>query len=151
AVASIGDLDNDGITDLAIGDRGYDTPLGDQGAVYIVRMNADGTPKTPLLTISSGVNGGPTLAGGNLFGQSVTSLGDLDGDGNTDIAVGASGDASGGAGRGAAYLLMLNSNGSVKSSVKFFHGLNESLNLVNGDNFGRSIAALGDLDGDGIT
>ncbi len=151
AVASIGDLDNDGITDLAIGDRGYDTPLGDQGAVYIVRMNADGTPKTPLLTISSGVNGGPTLAGGNLFGQSIASLGDLDGDGNTDIAVGASGDASGGAGRGAAYLLMLNSNGSVKSSVKFFHGLNESLNLVNGDNFGRSIAALGDLDGDGIT
>jgi hypothetical protein len=42
-----------------------------------------------FLKIASGTNGGPTLANADNFGISVASLGDLDGDGVADLAVGA--------------------------------------------------------------
>ena len=51
-------------------------------------MNANGTVKSSQ-KIASGMGGGPVLADGDLFGRSVESLGDLDGDGVTDLAVGA--------------------------------------------------------------
>ena len=51
-------------------------------------LNANGTVKSQV-KIASGLNGGPPLANGDGFGSSVASLGDLDGDGVTDLAVGA--------------------------------------------------------------
>ena len=60
----------------------------DRGAVHVLLLNADGTVKSSV-KIASGTNGGPTLANMDAFGSSVASLGDLDGDGVTDLAVGA--------------------------------------------------------------
>ena len=48
-----------------------------------------------------------TLGYDDHFGSSVTPLGDLDGDGVIDIAVGADGDDDGGSGRGAVWVLFL--------------------------------------------
>ena len=51
----------------------------------------------------------------------MASLGDFDGDGITDLAVGAERDDSyvaGGTNRGAVHVLFLNANGTVKSSQK---------------------------------
>ena len=48
-------------------------------------------------------------------------LGDLDGNGNADLAVGADGDKDGGnpsGGEGAVWILFLNSDGTVKSKQK---------------------------------
>ncbi len=84
------------------------------------------------------------------FGISVASLGDLDGDGGADLAVGAFSD-DGGVRRGAVWVLFLNLDGTVKSHQKIsdtqggFTGV-----LDDGDWFGSSVAALGDLDGDGV-
>jgi hypothetical protein len=44
AVASIGDVDSDGVDDLAVGAPGGGT--NDRGQVWILLLNADGTVKT---------------------------------------------------------------------------------------------------------
>jgi hypothetical protein len=150
SVASPGDLDGDGVTDLAVGASTDGTGGPVRGAVYVLLMNSNGTVKSST-KIASGTNGGPTLANSVRFGSSVASLGDLDGDGVTDLAVGAHLDDTGGFNRGAVHVLSMNSNGTVKSSTKIAHQLNGGPTLANQDYFGSSVASLGDLDGDGVT
>ncbi|MCH8851931.1 MAG: FG-GAP repeat protein, partial [Planctomycetes bacterium] len=55
------------------------------------------------------------LDNSDIFGSSVASLGDLDGDGVGDLAVGATGDDDGGPPHGAVWVLFLNTDGTVKS------------------------------------
>ncbi len=150
SVAALGDLDGDGITDLAVGADRDNTGGALRGSVYIVFLNADGTAKGSQ-EIASGIGGGPTLANSDRFGSSVAAIGDLDGDGVTDLAVGASGDDTGGTDRGARYILYLNADGTVKSSQKIASGLGGGPALADGDNFGRSLVSIGDLDSDGVT
>ena len=70
----------------------------------------------------------------------MSSLGDLDGDGVIDLAVGAFQDDTGGTSRGAVHVLFLNSNGTVKSSQKIASGIGGGPTLANDDLFGRSVA-----------
>jgi CSLREA domain-containing protein len=149
SVASLGDLDGDGVNDLAVGASGDNTGGWSRGAVYVLLMNANGTVKSSV-KLASDTNGIPTLADYDYFGTSVASLGDLDGDGVNDLAVGASGDNTGGWSRGAVYVLLMNANGTVKSRVKLASDTNGAPPLADGDLFGTSVAFLGDLDGDGV-
>jgi uncharacterized repeat protein (TIGR01451 family) len=103
-----------------------------------------------LATLTSGTNGCPVFAANDSFGRSVCQIGDIDGDGQPYIVVGAPGDSSSGTNAGAAYLLRLNSDGTVKSYVKWASGLNGAPVLAPGDSYGFSVASVGDLDGDGI-
>ena len=150
SITSLGDVDGDGIADLAVGAVGDDTGGSYRGAVHVLFMNANGTVKNSQ-KIASGVSGGPPLADLDVFGVGVASLGDLDGDGVTELAVSAMFDDTGGLGRGAAYILFLNANGTVKTSQKIASGVPNGPVLANGDYFGRSVASLGDVDGDGVT
>ncbi|EOD13154.1 hypothetical protein EMIHUDRAFT_212898 [Emiliania huxleyi CCMP1516] len=58
------------------------------------------------------------LDDGDWFGHSVAFISDLDGDGVSDLAVGAIFDDDGGPDRGAVYILFLNTDGTVKSHTK---------------------------------
>ena len=100
--------------------------------------------------IAHQMGGGPTLADFDKFGRSVASLGDLDGDGIGDLAVGAFGDDTGGSERGAVYVLFPNSDGTIRRSTKIAHQTGGGPTLADGDVFGNSLASMGDLDGDGI-
>jgi hypothetical protein len=88
------------------------------------------------------------LDDGDLFGDSVASLGELDGDGVSDLAVGTRNDDDGGPNRGAVWVLFLNTDGTVKSHQKISD--TEGDFLDNADWFGISVASLGDLDGNGV-
>lgn len=156
SVAAIGDLDDDGVADLAVGtelDASADFAWPRE-AVNILFMNADGTVKSST-TIAQQLNGGPGLKIEDYFGTSLAAVGDLDGDGNTDLAVGAiRTDADARVSRensGAIYILYLNNDGSVKSSTEITDGVNGGPRLFMNANFGLSVANIGDLNGDGIT
>ncbi len=132
SVATLEDLDGDGVNELAVGAIRANSGLG---AVYVLLMNSNGTAKSSV-TIGSGLNGGPTLSGSTYFGRGMASLGDFDGDGVADLAVGGSNDSTGGTQRGAVYVLLLNANGTVKSNVKIASGTNGGPTLANADFFG---------------
>ena len=151
-IASLGDLDGDGVTDLVVGAHQDDDGNTDGGAAYILFMNPDGTVKSNQKISSTAGNFGTTLVATDSFGYSVASLGDLDGDSVKDIVVGARLDNDGNTDGGAVYILFMNPNGTVKSKQKISStagGLGVTMDT--GDQFGVSIASVGDLDGDGIT
>ncbi len=149
AIVAIGDFDGEGIVDLAIGAPQFTFGQA-RGAIYVSLSRQGGASKS-LTRISSAFNGGPNLAMNDFFGTSIGSLGDIDGDGVTDLAVGATGDDTGGTDRGAVYVLFMNANRTVKSSSKIASGLNGGPVLANSVRFGSSIAVLGDIDADGVT
>ena len=151
SAASLGDLDGDGNADLAVGAPNDDDGGTNQGAVWILFLNVDGTVASEQKISETTGGFGGVLDPGDVFGISVAALGDIDGDGVTDLAVGAWLDDDGGTNQGAAWILFLNPDGTVDSEQKIsetaggFGGV-----LDPGDTFGFSVASPGDLDGDGI-
>ena len=149
SVTSIGDLDRDGIPDIAVGAYGDSTGGTDRGAIHIMFMNTDGSVKSTV-EINGTTTNDPTLDNEDYFGASVTSIGDLDGDGVGDIIVGANGDDTGGESRGAIHIMFMNTNGSVKSTVEINNATTNGPFLNDDDDFGASVTSIGDFDRDGI-
>jgi hypothetical protein len=151
AVTTIGDLDGDGVGDLAVCARLDDDGGENRGSVYILFMNADQTVKSEqkISDTAGGFTGG--LDNQDWFGCSLSPMGDLDGDGVMDLAVGALQDDDGAFNAGAVWILFLNADGTVKAQQKIsateggFAGF-----LGETDRFGTSLAMIGDLDGDSV-
>lgn len=153
SVACIGDLDGDGVQDILVGAAVDEAgATSNVGAVFIHYLKTDGTIKSSV-KIGEGTTNGPTgLAGNDSYGSSVASIGDLDGDGVQDIAVGALFDENGATSdTGAIWIHFMNTNGSIDSSVKIGEGTtNGPTGLEASDSYGSSLASIGDLNNDGV-
>ncbi len=113
SVAAAGDVNGDGFADLMVGARKAETPGSDSGEAYVVF----GKPSFGSLIELSGLNGttgfklngesGVVAAGvkGDWAGQGVAGAGDVNGDGFSDVIVGAPYADGSVAESGAAYVL----------------------------------------------
>ncbi|MCB0992531.1 MAG: FG-GAP repeat protein, partial [Acidimicrobiales bacterium] len=150
AVAPLGDLDGDGMPDVAIGARNDDDAGTDRGAVYIVSLNADGTVRFDQKI--SDTEGGfvPALADTEHFGESIAPIGDLDGDGRLEIAVGAPNHFATASNQGGVWILSLNGDGTVfADNIIDDNTASLALPLLAGDLFGYAVAAA-DVDDDTV-
>ena len=100
--------------------------------------------------INDSTDNGPDLDNIDKFGMSVANIGDLDGDGYDDLAVGAIFDDAGGSNRGAVHVLFMDEDGAVKSAVEINDSTTNGPTVDDGDRFGLGVVSMGDLDGNGI-
>ena len=141
AVANIGDFDGDGLVDLAVG-------MGEISTVWIVLLNSDLSAKT-IYEIAA--NDNELLSGLSPvgeFGISIASIGDLDEDAIPELLIGYKDSDGLFPGQGEVILVFLNENAGLRQ-VEFINDTGIG-GLSNADDFGHSIANVGDLNNDGI-
>jgi hypothetical protein len=147
AVARIGDLDGNGIDDLAVGAPGESR---ERGAVWILFRAADGSVASQRV-LRAGRDGLAPLSAPARFGASLAFLGDLDGDGTHELAIGVPGLADDASAEGELRIVSLASDGSPAREVRIADGVGGLAGPLDpGDHFAAGLGALGDLDGDGV-
>ncbi len=129
SVSSAGDVNGDGYADVIVGEQ---SPPDSRAYVY--HGSAGGLPTSPSWTGEE-----PQFPEASGFGASVSSAGDVNGDGHADVVVGAIGFAGGG--RAFVYL---GSSGGLASGAAWSAGPEQDFAY-----FGISVAAAGDVNGDG--
>ncbi|GIT55856.1 MAG: hypothetical protein Ct9H300mP17_10150 [Candidatus Nitrosopelagicus sp.] len=101
----MGDLDGDGVNELAVGAVRHDETGNNRGTLHLMFMNTNGSVKSTV-EINDSTTNGPTLDDGDRFGIGVDSMGDLDGNGIIDLVVGAHLDDEGGDRRGTVHFFV---------------------------------------------
>ena len=146
-VAAAGDVDGDGLGDLLIGAPGSSEADYWAGKTYLLlgATVAVGGVFDLSQADAASLGEGP----GNESGASVASAGDVDGDGLSDLLVGAFENDDGGLNAGKSYLLLAS---SIAAGGTFSLSQADAAwpGEVSGDHSGRSVAPAGDVDGDGF-
>ena len=157
SVSGAGDFNGDGFDDLIIGASRAD-PSGNTsaGQSYVVFGNNSGFSPSLDLNTLNGTNGFAINGNnsGDQSGGSVSSAGDVNGDGFDDLIIGARfADPNGNSAAGQSYVVFGNSSGSSPSlNLSTLNGTNGF--VINGsgalDLSGNSVSGAGDINGDGI-
>ncbi len=159
SVAALGDINNDGRADFAIGapfaDAGMSPAIRhDAGKVFVVFGRASSNPFPSQLNLDN-LNGsdGFVIEGAQAddrLGHSVASAGDFNGDGLPDLIAGSVNAIAGAAnsawiilGRATAFPAIV-TTGSLAAGAQGFE-----LDADAGQDFSSAVAGVGDMDGDG--
>ena len=137
SVSSAGDVNKDGYSDVLVGAPYYDAGQTDEGVVFVYLGGASGLTVNPVKILEINQNGAN-------FGISVAMAGDVNGDGHSDILVGAHQYDNGQLNEGAAFLFHGNA-GSVGAGAVALEA-NQA-----GAMMGYAVASAGDLDADGFS
>ena len=156
SLASIGDLDGNGLQELVIG-------ISDMATFDLASLLDPSKQKEKVLPLlfldpsATVTRAAPLRAAdfigtdhGVTFADSLVSIGDLDGDGRSELAIGYPFDRDGGDERGAVWIAFMGQDGALRAKQKIsdWAGDFDAL-LRDGDHLGQMLAAPGDLDADG--
>ena len=135
-VAGAGDINGDGFGDVMVAATGFLGPNNEAGMVSVYLSSARGLPRTASWTAIGGQNG--------VFGWSVASAGDVNGDGYADVLIGDNQTPAGGFHRGQAYLYLGRATGLPATADWTVTGdIDESW-------LGYAVSSAGDVNGDGF-
>jgi len=156
SVASAGDVNGDGFSDLIVGAPGAD-PNGQSyaGSAYVVFGRSIFLQAVQLSALD-GSNGFRLdgLRANDATGYSVSSAGDVNGDGFTDLVISAHGfDLTGAKTAGAAYVVFGRAGGFASAIDLVGLDGDDGFRLegvASGDIAGRSVSTAGDVNGDGF-
>ncbi len=153
SVSAAGDVNGDGLADLIIGAYRADANEEDSGRSYVVFGKRSTTP-VQLSEVTAGQLGfsinGETA--GDLSGFSVSAAGDVNGDGLSDLIVGANGADPNGSYSGRSYVVFGKASimpielSDVRAGAGGFAMEGEAV----GDYAGHSVSGAGDVNGDGL-
>jgi hypothetical protein len=137
-VSTAGDVNNDGYSDVIIGASYFDNGETDEGRAFVYHGSSTGLNAAPAWTTESNqVNG--------KLGNGVYTAGDVNGDGYSDVIVGATWFDNGETDEGRAYIF----EGSPIGLNTVAATTVESNSVSSG--FGRFVAAAGDVNNDGYS
>lgn len=146
SVASAGDVNGDGLGDFVVG-----APLAPRGRTYLVLGTTTGWANSVSLADADGsFLGELDVTGMSQAGFCVSGVHDLNGDNRDEILIGApkytpDWDAML---VGKAYLILGRSSGWVQGDT-LSHADKSFLGASQGDEYGRTLGGVGDVDGDG--
>ncbi len=152
-VAPAGDVNGDGLDDFLVG-ADYAEEVN-RGSVYVVFGQRTPFSETLDLAALNGTNGFAVLAAeeGDGIGRSMTTAGDVNGDGFDDLILGAwFAEQPGGDTTGESYIIFGKASGfSAKFSVADLDGSNgfTVVGIDTRDRSGRTVSNAGDINADG--
>ncbi len=138
SVASAGDVNDDGYSDVIVGVQGYDNGQGGEGAAFIYHGSAAGIGTTANTILEINIANAQ-------FGWLVSTAGDLNGDGYSDVIVSTKELNFGQIDEGGAYVYYGSASGISTATVHFLEA-NQAYSY-----FGWSVACAGDINGDGYS
>jgi hypothetical protein len=137
-VATAGDVNGDGYSDVIVGAYGYDSGQTDEGRAYVYLGGASGPAASPVWTAESDQDSA-------YFGYAAATAGDVNGDGYSDVIVGALCYDNEQTDEGRAYVYLGGASGPAASPVWTAESDQDSAY------FGVRVATAGDVNGDGYS